>query len=642
MATPDAKTPVRARLGDRLLGFFGVRLVIFVLAARAFLPGVINDPPWNLAQYHDDHYYVMHDEVARRSYVDYGQIPAWNPWHCGGMIGLEYATSSEVAPEFVLRLLYGTTPGRKLTVLFFVLIGMEGVFRYARKNGASAIGGVTAGIAFACMHHFVTLLGWGWVIMFNYNLIPWLALGFEVGLRKRWGMVAGGAVMAWIIFGGGSYMAPYGTLVLLCLFINETIRAALKLDGEDSVKWWRPAATLAVMAVVAVGLSAIKTIPAIDFIIGHPRGVEQKDLTNPISALGMLVVPSQHGAWIGGAGDFYIGWGIFVLALIALLSRDSKVAKFWGVAAFFFVIGCGEFIENSPYIHLHKLPIFSQLRFPVRMLTLTSLFLALAGSIGLTRIEDAARHLVDQLVEAIGRLTKEKKEKAEDGSDRPDRSMAILAGVAATFVAGWIGFQTTQDVLTHNRIAPGSIYNFQPPLERDQPFRQSRGNRWDAHVWTFTNLGTIHCFEENKVFESPYLRGDLPQEEFGAPDTDTKVERLSWSPHKIVLKVTSSKPGRFIVNMNHHDAWKTDVGEIASDGGLITVRVPAGEHKVTLEYRDWRVRVGGLITFATLLAIAIRGFKRLRARANAARRWWRILPSGNGDKGESDKAEPAK
>jgi hypothetical protein len=616
MAADANDKPVRARLGDRLLGFFGFRLVIFVLAAQAFLPGVLNDPPWNLAQYHDDHYYMMHDEVARLTYAEYGQIPAWNPWHCGGMIGLEYATSSEVSPEFIFRILYGTAPGRKLTVLFFVLLGMEGVFRYARKNGASAIGGVTAGIAFACMHHFVTLLGWGWVIMFNYNLIPWLALGFETGLRKRWGIVGGGAVMAWIIFGGGSYMAPYGTLVLLALFVNETIRAALKLDGAESVKWWRPAVTLAGMAVVAIGLSAIKLIPAVDFVMGHPRPVDQKDLTNPLSALGMLVVPTQHAGWIAGAGDFYVGSEIFILALVALFVRDSKVAKFWGVAAFFFLLGCGEFIENAPYNYLHKLPIFSQLRFPVRMLTLTSLFLALAGSLGLTRLEDAIRHLVDKVGDKLG-------------GGRPKRNLAIVGGVAGVVFAGWLGVHAAKDVLEHNRIAPGTIYNFQPPLVKDQPFRQSRGNRWDAHVWTFTNLGTIHCFEENKVFESPYLRGDLPAEEFGAPDTDTKVERLSWSPHKIVLKVTSSKPGRFIINQNHHDAWKTDVGEIASDGGLITVRVPAGEHKVTVEYRDWRVRLGGLITFATLLAIAIRGWKRLRARGLAARRWWRMLPSGD-------------
>lgn len=622
MAPEHTANAPRARLGDRLLGFFGVRLVIFVLAARAFLPGVVNDPPWNLAAYHDEHNFVMHDEVARRTYADYHQIPAWNPWHCGGMIGLEFPTSTELSPEFVFRLLYGTAPGRKLTVLFFVLLGMEGVFRYARKNGASAIGGVTAGIAFACMHHFVTLLGWGWVLMFNYDLLPWLALGFESGLRKRWSIVGGGAVMAWILYGGGAYMAAYGTLILFCLWLNETVRAVFRLDGADSVKWWRPTATLAGMAVVALGVAAFKLVPLLDFLATHPRPVEQKDLTNPVSALGMIIVPSQHGGWIGGAGDFYVGWAIFLLALVALVARDRKAGKFWAVAAFFFAIACGEFIENAPYAYLHKLPVFSQLRFPFRMLSIVALFVALAASVGLTRLEDAVRHLVDKLGEGVARIRKTKTEN--------DRMLLIAGAVASTVVAGWIGMQAAEDVLTHNRVAPGSVYNFQPPLVRDQPFKQSRGNRWDAHVWTFVNLGTLHCFEENKLFESPYLRGDLPAEEFGAPDTDTKVERVSWSPHKIVLKVSSSKNGRFIVNQNHHNAWKTDVGELSSDGGLITVRVPPGEHVVTLEYRDWRVRLGALVTLVTVLVIGLRGAKRLRRRFDAARRWWRMLPPQSG------------
>ena len=171
------------RLGDRLLGWLGVRLVIFLLAARAFLPDVLTAPPHNVAQYHDEHYYVMHDDAARRTVVDHHQVPAWNPWYCGGMIGLEFATSSEMAPEFLFRYLFGTGPGRKLTVLFFVVLGMEGTFRYARRNGASAIGAAVAAIPFSCCFHFFTLLSWGWVIMFNYNLVPWLALSFEEGIR---------------------------------------------------------------------------------------------------------------------------------------------------------------------------------------------------------------------------------------------------------------------------------------------------------------------------------------------------------------------------------------------------------------------------------------------------------------------------
>src|SRR6185295_10167956 len=158
------------------------------------------------------------------------------------------------------------------------------------------------------------------------------------------------------------------------------------------------------------------------------------------------------------------------------------------------------------------------------------------------------------------------------------------------------------------------------PLPYNDEFRQARGNRLDADVWPFAHRGSLHCFEEHQLFESPYLRGDLAQEEYGAPNTDTKVERLSWSPHKIVLKVTSSAAGRFLVNQNHSRAWHTDVGELRSDGGLITVDVPAGEHIVTLTYSDWHITLGALVSLLTIGLIAWRGYLRLRARGQALAR----------------------
>ena len=47
--------------------------------------------------------------------------------------------------------------------------------------------------------------------------------------------------------------------------------------------------------------------------------------------------------------------------------------------------------------------------------------------------------------------------------------------------------------------------------------------------------------------------------------------------------------------------WKSDVGSVDSSGGLLRVRVPKGEHIVTLSYRDWHVALGAFITLGTLM-----------------------------------------
>jgi hypothetical protein len=227
--------------------------------------------------------------------------------------------------------------------------------------------------------------------------------------------------------------------------------------------------------------------------------------------------------------------------------------------------------------------------------------------------------------------------------ETPNVLVKLAFGAIAAVIAGTIAWSAAGDVIKHNTIARGSIYTMDGPQLYKDPygFRQSRGNRWDAHVWPFASRGSLHCFEEHQLFESPYVSGALPAEEVGGPETDTKVKRLFWSPHKIVLEVHANGPGRVVVNQNHANAWKTDVGELGSDGGLISVKVPPGDHVVTLTYSDWKVRLGALVTFATVLAIVIAAAKRLRLRAYALRRLWRILPERDAPPPQPPAAPPA-
>jgi hypothetical protein len=618
---------VRPRVGDRLLGFLGVRLVIWILAVQAFLPGVLSDPRFDIGHYHDEHGAVMEEETARRTIVQYHQVPAWDPWYCGG-IPLT-STSNAFAPDFLFRILFGTGPGRRVTALFFALLGMEGTFRYARKNGASAIGGALAGVAFACSGDYRGLLALGWLFMFAFNLVPWTALAFEEGLRKRWWLVAGGFFLAWMLVGGGTYALPYTGLVLGLLTVHETVRALRRADGERSVRWYRPALCLLSMAVLAGLLSAIRFIPLMDVLATHTREVDQKDLTQPASLLAMVALGHEHAHWAGGAGDFYVGGYVVLLALVAALSGERRAVKFWVLALVFGVLACGEFIDGAPYQLLRKLPVFSQLRFPVRMTILVALFVALAASLGVTRVEDALRRGLERAWSFLSALAARLRERAsERARERTPAStplaVRLLAGVVASGVVAYGAWQAGADVIEHDHVLPKTVFVMGPPLEYHDEFRQARGNRWDAHVWPFASRGTIQCFFEQKLFESPALRGDRPAEEFGAPGTGTHVERVSWSPNVIVLRVRSSTPGHVIVNQNFSRHWRADLGEVYSDDGLLAVRhVPPGEHILTLRFSDWHMRLGALVTITTLLAIAMRlarlGASKLRSFARAYR-----------------------
>lgn len=609
------------RFSDRLLSLLGVRLVVWILAGSTFLGGVLTDPVDRISTYHDEHNTVMHEEAARKTYAEYGELPAWNPYFCGGIVGIANAPDSSAAPDFALRVVFGTLAGRRIAALFFVVLGMEGLYRYARRHKSSVLGSAMAAVAFGASAHFVNLILWGWIFMFNYHLIPWAMLGLEEGLRRRRWWILGGAAMAWIVLGGGTYVAPYAGLALLCCAVAETARALRRADGAGSVPWYRPWTTLAKMAAVAVGLSALRLLPLLSVLATHSRPVEQKDQLAPLAAFAMLALKRSDG-WHANAGDYYVGLFVFVLAVYALLATDRAGARFFAIACFFAALACGEIAEHAPYVYLHKLPVYSQLRAPDRMLTVAAMFLALAGARGLTVFEDWVARLGDR----IHALTRRRQ--GLPVNETTPLTRFAMGGVAAV-LAGSIGYRAAKDVIETNHIHPNVVYTMEGPQRRAAPFQQARGNRWDAHVWPYVDLGSLHCFEEHALFTSPLLRGDLAHDEYPAPDAkDLTVERVSWSPEKIVLRVHAPSGGRFLVNQNHNRSWRSDTGELDSDGGLISVRVPPGDHTVTLSYRDNLMVLGGLVTLGTLAWALWLAGKALRARVAAWVRLWRVLGTG--------------
>lgn len=603
----------RRRFSDRLLVLLGVRIVVWTIAASAFLQGALVDPLNRITVLQDEHGTLMHEEAARKTYVEYHQLPAWNPYTCGGIVGIANAPDNEAAPDFIWRILFGTLAGRRITAIFFAVLGMEGVFRWARRNGASSLGAAMGAIAFSTFGHFANLLSWGWVFMYNYNLVPWVALGYEEGLRTRGWWIAGGAFMAWIVLGGGTYVAPYAGLLLFMLLVAETIAAV----RDKTMAWWHPAMTLVKMAGVAAGIAALRLLPLLQLLFTHARPVEQKDMTAPLTIFAWLALRKSD-QWCLGGSDYYIGIVVVVLAIVAVLRREGRALRFFAIALVFAWIACGEFSEDAaPYVWLRKLPVYSQLRFPERMTTMAALCLAVAGAFGLTAVEDGLTRIATWIADRIARFAR---------APRIVPIVRLAFAAAAAAVALKIGWIAVKDVIATNRVKPGTIFVSEGPIVYPDQFHQARGNRWDAHVWPFANRGSLHCFEEHELFTSKLLRGDLAQEEYPAPESkDLTVQRLAWSPNEILLQVHAPSGGRVLVNQNHNAAWHSDVGELASDGGLISVSVPPGDHRVRLWFRDSKMVLGGFITLGTLAWIGMLAVRRLRTRVHAWRRLWRTL-----------------
>ncbi|MBL0195115.1 MAG: hypothetical protein IPQ09_12940 [Myxococcales bacterium] len=586
--------PTTKRASDVLLALFGLRLVLFALAALFVLPEVLQKP-WRISTGHDEHFYYAHEQAALHTVSRFGELPAWNPFYCGGIVGIANPQDSTFAPEFILKLVFGVGPGRRMAYFLLALIGMEGMYRLARQLDASVIAAALAAMTFATNGFFTVVLRWGWLNFWSFQLMPWVLLCLLRGLRSRSWSVLGGVFIAWMVFQGGLYTVPYTLLVLGAACVPLTVWATLDPSAtRRGVRRLAPLESIAIMGVVSVALSMAKLLPMIGVVVGSPRIWELEESLGLPDILSRLV---NMGGFDGVSA--FVGVGMLALACAAgVLERRGFVLALFAIL--FVATAVGDFAPWAPNSLLRKLPIFEQLRAPHRMVVVVSMFVCLGGARGLTWVEEKAMWTFQRVV-AIFATSKYVAE-----FRRTKLIGAILSAVVAV-VTGVIVFVTYQ--------APAVLkgaYEMEPPRPRVAAFAQSRGNRWDAQVFADVSLGSLQCFEETAFPQSKALRGDLPAEELAQDPTSASVTRESWSPNQIVLKVSASREATVVVNQNWHRAFQSNVGSVFSSDGLLAVKVPAGEHRLVIRFRDDRVLIGIAISCLTALALLSLGVRELR------------------------------
>ncbi len=600
------------RLVDRLAALLGVRLVVWILVGAALTPSLWTKP-FAVTGHYDEHYFYAHDDAARITMVEYHELPAWNPYYCGGIPLAANPQDESLSPDFLLRVAFGTEPGRRLTVLLFLVLGMEGMFQLARRHRASAIGAAAAAVFFAAQGRFFFMLEFGWINMFGFELLPWAVLGYEEGRRSwRWALVGGFAV-AWMLLAGGTYSVPYTVLALAGLAAFDTVAALVgKVRArEAALPWWSSLKSLALVGASGAAFSAAKLLPLLRVVQAHPRTIHLPQRVDAYQLLSAMLT-SHLDKPMGLAAEGYLGAIAALLALVALLLRDRASSRFMTLGLLFFAFGMGEQGPWAPWSIVRHLPLYGQLRNPERFTLVIGFFVALAAGRALTRLEDVPGHVIGAIWSRVRTWRG-----LPELSPRPlvaDLGFALL-GVA---LAGGVAYAAAKDLVTDDRVHQ-VLFTQDAPLRRAAEFHQARGNRWDAQVWPPMARGTLQCFEETEFPQSPRLRADLSAEEYTLEKQSAKVARLSWSPNHIRLRVVSDLETTVLVNQNYAKAWSSNVGAVRSVDGLLAVAVPAGDHEVKLSYDDGLFDLGVLISLASL-GFAVRHFARwARARLIALR-----------------------
>ena len=554
---------------------------VVVLPLFAALALAFTSPLWEHPQnlgHGDWLWYHFMWESARKTLVDFHELPLWNPFYCGGNVALANPAGVGLSPLHWPLLALPTAIAMKAHLTLMTFLGLWGAYELARAffgRGPSAVLG-------ACFFALAGTLGWhmnGQTQMASMELLPWAIL-FARRASARWPFaLAAGAVLATQFLAGAVY-----PLVITSV--------AVALDGlgglaSDRAARARSLAGYALAFASAPAYAAIKVLPVVDFLRDHRRPIASDD------AIGWRVLVdaffvrrgtsdqiwSHEGyayAWWGEYGNYLGVLGVLVaLAALALGGRLRREAVLLLVAL---ALVAGDHGAWSPYALLRKLPLVGNLRVPTRYWAVFDLWLACLVARGAWR---GARLATLRLPRGVALP-----------------SLAFASAVSALAIADLV---RTNGRLVFRDAMPTAPA---PPDEHRRDFRQVVGAPWRMWMYPPRGEGTLRCFDELTIAISPALRAGLPSEAYLADPTAGSVAITSWAPSTWRLHVTAARDATVVVNQNAYRGWVADGFRVGAREGLVAFDVPAGEREVVLRYVPPGYRAGLAITLGSLAVTA--------------------------------------
>ena len=566
--------------------------------------GINEDWDWQLGFY----------EASRICLLDHGQLPGWNPFVQGGVPLLANPESPFLYPPFVLILLFGSSAGLKLWVLFH-LVALAGACWWAgRAQGLGPFEAHIAGVLALCSAQLPAQTAMGHIM---YLPLCWLPLAWIASRRGRWRLA--GICLAMPVLAGAHHVFLYALLLLGvdALFRMVDPRRAwalglwlllnLLLLGQGWASWpmavlgllalgwqrphpggrpWRHIAVVAgavLLAALLLGpkLATLPVLWARAERLAPQLTFSVADEFGPWRALqvvlGLVDRPSAH----NGQNVLYSPVPL-VLALVGLvwaLRRKPAVAL---AGLFFLNIGWGGATPVNLLELLHRVPPWDHIRVVERYGAVWTLFigwLAAWGVWGLWRLR------------------------------RPGWLRWILGPVAVVALT-WHVVHAAPRAAAHYHIGAGAPHSIPPPSDFVQvddeltTWESMRANRGKPRCWT-----TAWLADPGPVLarEDPGYRGEVWM-------VDGPAVSAAITPNRIRFEAPAA--GLLVVNQNAFDGWEYRGQPASSRDGLLAIQVSPGPGE--LVYRPPGLLLGLFMLLAGLAVLAWPLASRGRRRAAGA------------------------
>jgi hypothetical protein len=546
--------------------------------------------------------------VVLKNIVEYGQMPFWNPWYCGGDVMWQNPQIAILSPVYPLTALMSLQLAMKVNIVLHYWLGFIGMHLLVTR-----VIGVTFLPAVIYLATLVTASGApaihlrvGHSVFLPGFYLPLQLFFFFTAYRTgQWKFVFAAAMtLALMVFNGGTHILPMSIAAL------GTFSICAAVARRD----WRPLALFAVFGVAGLAYSAPKLLPVVQYVSAE----QFWDTRNPTEkpdrmTLEMLrqtyLVPTQdvgarlpmqrhgwheYGNYIGLASAIAIVFGLFWV--LARRSPDDHGfgASIAVTAMVLFLLSLGEFSPIAPAELAHHVPLFSSFRIPSRYTIPFLQFAALA-------LGWAFRSII-----------------ARYGFPPAGRIAVTMACLAMSGQLIYVNQWNLKNVFT---ITPF-----------DTQFHWMSGPRQvttDAESSPYTpDSPMLHALMSDRAFFNCYeslqlARGAGP----GRPQVfdanpSARVTGLDFSPNRLTFDVTDrGDEARVVLNQNWAKGWTTDAGEmkVGPLTELSTVAIPPGHGgRYAFSFTPPWFYSGVAVFFAAMIATML-GWRRRLSPISSAR-----------------------
>ena len=579
---------------------------VFVLVSALLFSPLY--PTWRNWGGPDWDQHCFYHEVGRKSLLQFGQFPLWNPYHCGGTAALAEPQSAFLSLNFPLILVFGTVAGLKLGLILHTALGMFGMFLLSKHFGLSRWSAYLPSLVFFLSSWYPLHLIEGHTIYVTYAYLPYVFLLYLRGIeRPRYALLSGVGI-ALMFLGGGLYTIQH-TLTLVGLHVLLTLIATKRLAAVRA---------LAIALAAAFCLAAIKALPVLEFLSVVYKPASSPQYTSwRLFFLGLFsrhqvelyldrtlyLLPSmtadeiRQGAiagtvpWRWHEYGAYLGIIPAVLATLALVHfrRHWRLILCAGVCL---ALALGRAFPGNPWGLMHYVPLLARLHGPSRFVIPLAFCASLLAGVSLSHVE---RYL-----------------SAEAGPRWLRRCVPALIGIVALDLM-WVGMPT---------LRPG--FDREPVAFKERSFRQTEApNPYLSHfAAVLQNVGIVNGYART----SPDVAAIPTRTRDGKPNpayvaeaylAETKQPADIWhfSPNQVHVAVPASSPGTLVLNQNYLKGWRVAGRRVKPHQGLVSVEVTPADDTIVFRYLPTTFVVGLIISVASLGAMAIVFARRSRRRA---------------------------